>query len=58
MENEFNQQLNKKFMNPAKFAVEIEKLVKQEKINYIDAIVLYCEAVSYTHLTLPTILLV
>ena len=30
-------------MNPAKFAVEIEKLVKQEKINYIDAIVLYCE---------------
>ena len=43
MENEFNQQLNKKFMNPGKFAVEIEKLVKQEKINYIDAIVLYCE---------------
>ena len=43
MENEFNQQLNKKFMNPANFAVEIEKLVKQEKINYIDAIVLYCE---------------
>ena len=43
MENEFNQQLNKEFMNPAKFAVEIEKLVKQEKINYIDAIVLYCE---------------
>ena len=30
-------------MNPAKFAVEIEKLVKTEKINYIDAIVLYCE---------------
>ena len=58
MENEFNQALNKKFMNPAKFAVEIEKLVLQEKINYIDAIVLYCDensiAVSYTHLTLPT----
>ena len=32
MENEFNQALNKKFMNPAKFAVEIEKLVLQEKI--------------------------
>ena len=42
-ENEFHQALNKKFMNPAKFAVEIEKLVLQEKINYIDAIVLYCE---------------
>ena len=30
-------------MNAAKFAQEIEKLVKQERINYIDAIVLYCE---------------
>ena len=30
-------------MNSAKFAVEIEKLVKNEKLNYIDAIVLYCE---------------
>ena len=28
MENEFTQVLGKKFMNPAKFAVEIEKLVK------------------------------
>ena len=44
MENEFNQALNKKFMNPAKFAVEIEKLVLQDKINYIDAIVHYCDA--------------
>tara|TARA_B100001996_G_scaffold247729_1_gene191931 strand:+ start:68 stop:322 length:255 start_codon:yes stop_codon:yes gene_type:complete len=43
MENEFTQALGKKFMNPAKFALEIEKLVKQEGINYIDAIVLYCE---------------
>ena len=42
MENEFTQVLGKKFMNPAKFAVEIEKLVKNEKLNYIDAIVLYC----------------
>ena len=43
MENEFTTALSKKFMNPAKFAVEIEKLVKKEKLNYIDAIVLYCE---------------
>ena len=43
MENEFTSALNKKFMNPAKFAVEIENLVKKEKLNYIDAIVLYCE---------------
>ena len=43
MENEFTQAVAKKFMNSTKFAQEIEKLVKQEKINYIDAIVLYCE---------------
>ncbi len=43
MENEFTTALSKKFMNPAKFALEIEKLVKQENINYIDAIVLFCE---------------
>ena len=30
-------------MNSAKFAAEIEKLVKNEKLNYIDAIVLFCE---------------
>ena len=43
MENEFTQALDKKFTNSAKFAVEIEKLVKNEKLNYIDAIVLFCE---------------
>tara|TARA_B100001094_G_scaffold307237_1_gene338768 strand:+ start:826 stop:1080 length:255 start_codon:yes stop_codon:yes gene_type:complete len=43
MENEFTTALNKKFMNAAKFAVEIEKLVKKEKLNYIDAIVLFCD---------------
>ncbi len=43
MENEFTAALGKKFMNPAKFAVEIENIVKKEKLNYIDAIVLYCE---------------
>jgi hypothetical protein len=43
MENEFTQAVAKKFMNSTKFAVEIENLVKKEKLNYIDAIVLYCE---------------
>tara|TARA_B100001175_G_C19457134_1_gene614449 strand:+ start:449 stop:703 length:255 start_codon:yes stop_codon:yes gene_type:complete len=43
MENEFTQAVAKKFMNPAKFAVEIEKIVKNQKVNYIDAIVLFCE---------------
>tara|TARA_R100001463_G_scaffold94807_2_gene149436 strand:- start:8057 stop:8311 length:255 start_codon:yes stop_codon:yes gene_type:complete len=43
MENEFTAALSKKFMNAAKFSQEIEKLVIKEKINYIDAIVLFCE---------------
>ena len=31
MENEFTQALDKKFMNSAKFAVEIEKEIKERK---------------------------
>lgn len=30
-------------MNPAKFALEIENIVREEKVNYIDAVVLFCE---------------
>ena len=56
--------IDKKFLTPSKFALEIEKIVAEEKLNYIDAIVHYCEineievdsitTVSYTHLTLTT----
>ena len=30
-------------MTPSKFSLEIEKIVVDEKLNYIDAIVHYCE---------------
>ena len=43
MENELTKALDKKFMNAAKFSLEVEKLVLEEKVNYIDAIVLFCE---------------
>ena len=43
MENELSKALCKKFMNAAKFSLEIENLVLKEKINYIEAIVLFCE---------------
>ena len=43
MENELSKTLGKKFMNAAKFSLEIENLVLKEKINYIEAIVLFCE---------------
>ncbi len=35
--------ITKKFLCPQKFAQEIEKLVKEHKINYIDAIIFFCE---------------
>ena len=35
--------MGEKFMTPSKFALEIEKIVAEENINYIDAIVMYCE---------------
>ena len=42
-----NKQLEKaiesKFLTPSKFALEIEKIVAEEKFNYIDAICHYCE---------------
>jgi hypothetical protein len=40
---ELEQAIANKFLTPSKFALEIEKIVIEEKINYIDAIVHYCE---------------
>ena len=40
---ELEQAIQSKFLAPSKFAIEIEKIVAEEKINYIDAIVHYCE---------------
>ena len=35
-----------KFLTPQKFAIEIEKIVLEEQLNYIDAILRYCEVNS------------
>ena len=43
---ELEQAIESKFLTPQKFAIEIEKIVAQEDINYIDAIVHYCESNS------------
>ena len=40
---ELEQAIASKFLTPSKFTLEIEKIVAEEKINYIDAIVHYCE---------------
>ncbi len=41
--NEVNEELNKKFISKDKFAEDIEALVLRTKMNYIDAIVEYCD---------------
>ena len=40
---ELEKAIESKFITPIKFSMEIEKIVAEEKINYIDAICQYCE---------------
>ena len=40
---ELEKVIEKKFLTPSKFAIEIEKIVAQEDLNYIDAICHYCD---------------
>ena len=43
---ELEKVIESKFLTPQKFAIEIEKIVSEEQLNYIDAIVHYCDANS------------
>ena len=40
---ELEKVIEKKFLTPSKFAMEIETIVANENMNYIDAICYYCE---------------
>ena len=40
---ELEQAIEDKFLTPSKFSLEIEKIVAEENMNYIDAICYYCE---------------
>ena len=40
---ELEQAIEDKFLTPSKFSLEIEKIVAEESMNYIDAICHYCE---------------
>ena len=40
---ELEQAIESKFLTPQKFAMEIEKIVANNELNYIDAILHYCE---------------
>ena len=43
---ELEQAIESKFLTPQKFAMEIEKIVANDELNYIDAILHYCESNS------------
>ena len=43
---ELEKAIESKFLPPQKFAIEIEKIVAEENLNYIDAIEHYCDANS------------
>jgi hypothetical protein len=43
---ELEQAIESKFLTPSKFSLEIENIVASENMNYIDAIVYYCEVNS------------
>ena len=40
---ELEKAIESKFLTPQKFAMEIEKIVANDELNYIDAILHYCE---------------
>ena len=42
-QNELEKVLEEKFLTPIKFSYIIENIVLNEKLNYIDAIIHYCE---------------
>ena len=57
MENELEKALKDKFFCPAKFAQEIEQLVlNQEDMNYIDAIVYFCDLNSIDLESVPKLI--
>jgi hypothetical protein len=41
---ELEQAIASKFLTPQKFAMEIEKIVANDELNYIDAIIHYCDS--------------
>ena len=57
MENELEKVLESKFFCPARFAQEIESLVRiNEDMNYIDAIIYFCEQNSIDVESVPKLI--
>ena len=57
MDKELNEVLEKKFRCPSKFAQDIEKIViENNELNYIEAIIVYCEENSIELEAVPKLL--
>lgn len=56
MEINLQEEIEKKFLTSTKFTNDIENLVKRTKLNYIDAIVMYCEENNIDILSVPKLI--
>lgn len=56
MEINLQEEIEKKFLTTTKFTTDIENLVKKTKLNYIDAIVMYCEENNIDILSVPKLI--
>ena len=56
MENELEKALENKFFCPARFTQEIESLVLEGKMKYIDAIIHFCEKNSIDLESVPKLI--
>ena len=53
---ELEKVLEEKFLTPIKFSYEVERIVIQEKLNYIDAIIFYCDRESIDVESIPKLM--
>jgi len=53
---ELSKVLEEKFLTPIKFSYEIERIVLKEQMNYIDAILHYCEKESIEVESIPKLM--
>lgn len=56
MEINLQEEIEKKFLTSTKFTNDIENLVKRTKLNYIDAIVMYCDENNIDILSVPKLI--
>lgn len=56
MEINLQEEIEKKFLTSTKFTTDVENLVKRTKLNYIDAIVMYCDENNIDILSVPKLI--